>query len=100
MDQTVVSAARLGSHRLPATADDLTICRWRLRLTLHVHRVLPTSSPTITPPTIRRYEVDYSLYGVRDGDDDTLAKELLDPLQIRCAELHEGTPGGSLNDPR
>ena len=34
----------------------------------------------------------------RDGDDD--ARALLDGLAVRCAELHEGAPGGSLSDPK
>lgn len=50
-----------------------------------------------------RFEVDLSMYGVDangNNGDDSLAMELLEPLNIRCAELHEGSPGGSLNDPR
>ena len=51
-----------------------------------------------------RFEVDLKIYGVdansESGDGYSLAMELLEPLQIRCAELHEGSPGGSLNDPR
>ena len=45
-----------------------------------------------------RHEVDLSPFEWADGPQ--AARELLSSLEPRCIEMHEGRPGGSLNDPR